>query len=199
MQLNPHFLFNSLNAISELVHENPMLADRVITQLATLLRTVLDESNKSEITLKEELDFVKKYLEIEQVRLGERLTVQIEVDPVTLDCYVPSLILQPLVENAVRHGIGRREGAGTIEVSALGSEGKLDLQVRDSGSGTVGQDTGSRTQGVGLSNVRARLGHHYGEDFRVEFGAREGGGYLARILIPLRTIPAEEGGDGETR
>ena len=95
MQLNPHFLFNSLNAVSELVHENPVLADRVITQLATLLRVVLDESNRSEATVKEELDFVKKYLEIQQVRLGERLTVRIEADMATLDWYVPSLILQP--------------------------------------------------------------------------------------------------------
>jgi signal transduction histidine kinase len=194
MQLNPHFLFNSLNAISELVHENPMLADRVITQLATLLRAVLDESNKSEVTLKEELDFVKKYLEIEQVRLGERLTVRIEADPATLDWPVPSLILQPLIENAVRHGIARCEEPGIIEVSASCREGKLDLRVRDSGCGVAEQDTGSRTEGVGLSNVRARLAHHYGEDFRLELGASQTGGFLARILIPVRTTPAEEAG-----
>jgi anti-sigma regulatory factor (Ser/Thr protein kinase) len=200
MQLNPHFLFNSLNAISELVHENPMLADRVITQLATLLRAVLDESNKSEVTLKEELDFVKKYLEIEQVRLGERLTVRIEADPATLDWYVPSLILQPLIENAVRHGIARREGAGIIEVSASCREGKLNLQVRDSGCGVAEPYTGSQTQGVGLSNVRARLAHHYGEDFRLELGASEAGGYLARILIPARITHAEDAGaDVEAR
>ena len=192
MQLNPHFLFNSLNAVSELVHENPLLADRVITQLAALLRAVLDESNKSEVTLKEELDFVKKYLEIEQVRLGERLTVRIEADPATLDWYVPSLILQPLIENAVRHGIARCEGAGIVEVSASCREDKLDLQIRDSGSGVAEQDSGSGTLGVGLSNVRARLAHHYGEDFRLELGTSAAGGYLARILIPVRTSPAEE-------
>jgi two-component system LytT family sensor kinase len=200
MQLNPHFLFNSLNAISELVHENPVLADRVITQLATLLRTVLDESNKSEVTVKEELDFAKKYLAIEQVRLGERLTVRIEANPATLDWHVPSLILQPLIENAVRHGIARREGAGIIEVSASCREGKLDLQVRDSGSGVAEPYTELRTQGLGLSNVRARLAHHYGEDFRLEFGASATGGYRARILMPVRTTPAEEAGiDTEAR
>jgi two-component system, LytTR family, sensor kinase len=194
MQLNPHFLFNSLNAVSELVHENPMLADRVITQLATLLRAVLDESNKAEVTVKEELDFAKKYLEIEQVRLGERLAVRVEADPATLDLLVPSLILQPLIENAVRHGIAPLERAGIIAVSASGHEGKLELEVRNSGSGVTEQSTGSRTQGVGLSNVRRRLAHHYGEDCRLELSATDGGGYRARILIPARTTHAEDVG-----
>jgi sensor histidine kinase YesM len=193
MQLNPHFLFNSLNAISELVHESPVLADRVITQLATLLRAVLDDSSKSEITLKEELEFVRKYLEIEQIRLGERLAVRIDADPATLDILVPSLILQPLVENAVRHGIAPRETAGTIQVSASCRGGMLDLQVRDSGKGGR-LYTELPTEGVGLSNVRSRLAHHYGEDFRLELGATDDDGYCARVLIRVWTTHAEEPG-----
>jgi sensor histidine kinase YesM len=190
-QLNPHFLFNSLNAISELVHEDPGRADRVINQLAALLRAVLDDSNASEVTLREELDFVRKYLEIEQVRLGERLAVRVEADAAALDVRVPGLILQPLVENAVRHGIAPREGPGVIEVTASRRGGTLELQVRDSGCGAAGRKAGSRSPGVGLSNVRARLAHHFGEGSRLELCPNDAGGHLARIWIPVRAGRAE--------
>jgi two-component system, LytTR family, sensor kinase len=161
---------------------------------------VLDESSRSEATVKEELDFVKKYLGIEQVRLGERLVVRIEADAATLDMLVPSLILQPLVENAVRHGIAPHETAGTIEVSVSCRGGTFELQVRDSGTGGTRRHAETRTEGVGLSNVRSRLAHHYGEDFRLELGATDGGGYCARFLIPVRTTPAKKAGaDTETR
>jgi hypothetical protein len=189
MQLNPHFLFNCLNALSELVHENPAVADRMIVQLGGLLRTVLDEAARYEVTVREELDFVRRYLDIEQMRLGSRLTVRFHIDPEVLDLRLPSLILQPLVENALRHGIGSSEHGGIVEISALGRGELLEVQVRDSGGGKASAPVTPR-RGVGLSNVSARLAQYSGSEFRLETGEQPEGGFLARIVLPSRHLVA---------
>src|SRR6185295_3974550 len=151
-ELHPHFLFNTLHAISTLVHTNPEAADRMISRLSDLLRLTFDRAGAARVSLQEEIEFLQKYLEIEQPRFQDRLRVEYEVDPDTLDAEVPRLILQPLAENAIKHGVSPRSGAGVVRVSARRSADALWLEVRDNG---VGLSTGARARlrdGVGLSN-----------------------------------------------
>jgi two-component system, LytTR family, sensor kinase len=186
MQLNPHFLFNTLHAISALIHESPASADRVLARLSELLRLSLDQSKPQEVPLSEELAFLDRYLDIEQTRFAERLTVQKEIGPETQPALVPYLILQPLVENAIRHGIEPREGPGLLRVCAAQKDGQLVLRVIDNGDG-LGEGISRPHEGIGLSNTRARLRHLYGNNCSFELTPAEGGGLEARVVVPFRT------------
>ncbi len=195
MQLNPHFLFNTLHAISALMHKDVEAADRMIIRLSDLLRYALDSTESQEVPLQQELAFLERYLEIEQTRLGDRLLVDKQIDPAALDVQVPNLILQPLVENAIRHGIEPHARRGEIRLSAHKREGMLHLEVRDNGNGLAGAN-GSIEEGVGLSNTRARLAELYGEDYRFELRNAEDGGLVVHLAIPCRvenqSVPPQE-------
>ena len=188
MQLQPHFLFNTLNAISALIPAEAKPARRMLALLGDLLRTTLEQKETQEVTLREELAFLQPYLEIEQARLEDRLTVVMNVAPDTLDARVPHLILQPLVENAVRHGIATRIEPGRVEISAArGPDDRfLLLEIRDDGRG-LGRDidAGNRT-GVGLTNIRSRLEQLYGGEHRFTLENQAAGGVLAQISLPFR-------------
>jgi signal transduction histidine kinase len=188
-ELHPHFLFNTLHAISTLVHSDPESADRMISRLSDLLRLTFDRSGAAEVPLKEELEFLQKYLQIEQIRFQDRLSVKFDIDPETLDADVPRLILQPLVENAIKHGIGPRSGRGLVQVSAKQQNQAIWIEVRDDG---VGLSTNARARfhsGVGLSNTRARLECLYGDAHTLEF-AEGDGGLAVRLLIPMHRKPS---------
>lgn len=191
MQLNPHFLFNTLNAISELVYEEPESADRTITQLSDLLRLSLRSGQAQEVRLKDELDFLQKYIEIQQTLLQERLTVELRVQPETLDACVPNMLLQPLVENAIRHGLAPRAGGGQIEISAHRENGMLRLGVRDTGLGLCENWQAESMSGIGLANTRARLRYLYGEAHQFELTETPNGGLTVRMTIPFRESEAE--------
>jgi hypothetical protein len=181
MQLNPHFLFNALNSISMLVRgARNAEAVRMLAGLGDLLRAVLEEERPDEVPLREELDFLRRYLAIEQIRAG-RLEVRLAVEPETMEARVPNLILQPLVENAIRHGISRSSAASVVEIGARREDGALLLSVRDDGPG-VG-DAGR--EGVGLRNTRARLAQLYGDAQGLEIGDAEGGGALVTLRLPF--------------
>ena len=182
-QLQPHFLFNTLNAIAELVYKNPEAAEQMIAHLSDLLRLALDASGRQEAPLAEELEFLRKYLEIEQMRFDDRLRVEINVDPQALDARVPNMILQPLVENAIRHGIAPLAEGGTVAVRAGIEDGHLHLQVRDDGKGL----TGVLTEGVGLSNTRERLRQLYGTDHSFAMRSGDGRGVELDLRIPYRS------------
>lgn len=184
-QLNPHFLFNSLNAVSTLVAQNEnAAANRMIARLSEFLRLTLEGSNAQEVPLAAELDFVKRYLEIEQVRLGDRLEVKLDVSPDSLAVPVPNLILQPLVENAIRHSIAPRESGGRLEIEARCADGMLRLEVRDDGA-NLAPDLSALRQGVGLSNTRARLNQLYGPSHRFDMRVTAAGGLEVVIGLPL--------------
>lgn len=187
MQLHPHFLFNTLNAIVVLVRKgrNEAAVD-MLTGLSELLRYALDNIGAQEVRLEQELDFIERYLEIEKVRFKDRLRVELRVDTDTLDASVPNLILQPLVENALRHGIARRSTAGVIEISARRENGMLNMQVRDDGPGLVPDWSVSAAKGIGVTNTRARLRQLYGEGHVFDLRAAEGGGVVAAITIPFQ-------------
>jgi LytS/YehU family sensor histidine kinase len=192
MQLQPHFLFNTLNAISALIPAEAKPARRMVARLGDLLRTTLEHEETQEVTLREELAFLEPYLEIEQARLEDRLTVVMNIAPETLDARVPHLLLQPLVENAVRHGIAARIEPGRVEISASrGPDGRfLQLEIRDDGRGLDrenGRDSDVRTRrGVGLTNIRSRLEQLYGSEHRFKLENQAGGGVLVRISLPFR-------------
>ena len=191
MQLNPHFLFNTLHAISALIHENPDDADRIVARLSDLLRVSLDQSDTQEVPLRQELSFLERYLEIERTRFQDRLSVELEVEAGLDDVLVPSLILQPLVENAIRHGIEPREDTGRVKIAARRLDGMLELKVSDNGPGLPESEVAPRREGVGLSNTRSRLAHLYGANHRFELTPAAGGGLEGRLLIPCRTEAAD--------
>jgi LytS/YehU family sensor histidine kinase len=184
MQLNPHFLFNSLHSISSLMHRDVDAADRMIARLGELLRAALNTSGAQEITLRRELDFLTRYLEIEQIRFGARLRFEIDAPPETLEAKVPNLILQPLVENAVRHGVEPHSRPGVIELMARRQDDTLALEVWDNGDGLP---NGPAAERVGLSNTRARLQALYGAAHQFEMVSPRCGGLSVRLLIPFRT------------
>ncbi len=179
-QLNPHFLFNTLHSIAELVHENPRLAEQLVLQLGELLRKSL-KSQALEVPLSEELDFLRSYLAIEQMRLGDRLELVWNIDPKILDTPVPSLILQPIVENAIQHGIGALLARGRIEVTTVPEGDRVRLEVRDNGPGLNGNVEAS-AGGIGLANTRARLLRLYGS--RSSFQLTDDHGLVVSILLP---------------
>ena len=185
-QLHPHFLFNALNAVVTLTTSDPPAAKRVVILLSDLLRRALADAEVQEVPLAREIEFARSYLEIEQVRFPNRLSVEVSVDPRAEQALVPHLVLQPLVENAVRHGIGPKAGPGTVRIEAGLDRGAVRLSVIDDG---VGPSVAARSRGagVGLANVRARLARLYGDRASLECGARPGGGFAALVRLPLRT------------
>lgn len=185
MQLHPHFLFNTLHAISTLMHRDVEAADRMIARLSDLLRISLETVGVQEVPLKQELEFLGKYLEIEQTRFHDRLRVQMSIEPETLDARVPNLILQPLVENAIRHGLVSRAPAGRIEIHARRENGALQLEVRDNGRGLPGEGQEALKEGLGLSNTRARLKQLYGAEHRFNLCNAPGGGFIVSLAIPF--------------
>lgn len=185
-QLNPHFLFNTLNSISVLMKRDVEAADRMLLQLSGLLRLALSKNEAHEIPLRQELEFLERYLKIEQTRFRDRLTVRMEIDPAAMPALVPQLIFQPLVENAIKHGIADREADGLIEIRADRRNGQVCLQVRDNEPGLNGSVEGL-SAGVGLSNTRARLDHLYGADGRLELSNAADGGLIVAATLPFHS------------
>src|SRR5438105_2569173 len=186
MQLHPHFLFNTLHSISSLVLEDPPKANSMIARLGDFLRLTLDHSGQQLVTLKEETEFVRCYLEIEQVRFGDRLTVEFQIEPATLAAEVPHLILQPVVENAIQHAIAPRATPGSIKVEARQTNGLLRLEVSDNGPGFTTSSNSFGSQGLGLKNVRARLEQLYGNQHCFEVSNRPEGGVTVVMQLPFR-------------
>lgn len=185
MQLHPHFLFNTLNTISVLMLEDVETANRMLVRLSDLLRITLEKESAHEVTLKEELEFLESYLEIEQMRFQDRLTVKVNVEPLTLDALLPNLILQPLVENAIRHGIAPRAAAGSVEIRAEQVQSRLKIAVRDDGPGLRGANG---RKGIGLANTRTRLKQMYGDDHDFKIENNHEGGVTVAIEIPFHTV-----------
>ncbi len=184
MQLHPHFLFNTLNAISVLVRkQETACAVRMLTGVSELLRMALHNTGRQRVPLKQELDFLERYLELEQARFQDRLQIYRHIDPSTLDAQVPNLLLQPLVENALKHGISRRAAAGRVELRAVRRGDRLHLEVRDDGPGLrPGWDAG---EGIGLANVRARLSQLYGPEHVFLLENHPEGGVRAHLELPF--------------
>lgn len=187
MQLHPHFLFNTLNAISVLISDgHTRKARQMLLRLSDLLRVTLERAEESDVPLKQELEFLETYLEIERIRFEDRLEVRMDIEPETLDVPVPYLILQPIVENAVKHGVTDRLGPGRIVVGSSMEDGRVVLEVRDSGPGLRTNAAGGPTDGVGLSNTRERLQKQFGADHTFEFDEAPEGGLRVTISFPDR-------------
>lgn len=191
LQLNPHFLFNTLNSISALTNKNPKAASDMLAHLSELLRISLTNKDVQEVPLEKELFFLRTYLEIEQVRFQDRLAVNFDIEPETLRALVPSLILQPLVENSIRHGIAKRRGKGSINIYAARETGNLKIRVRDNGLG-LSKKAPQFKEGIGLANTRGRLQRLYGEEHRFSIMAVGDEGVEATIIIPFREYEYEE-------
>ncbi|HKP73441.1 MAG TPA: histidine kinase [Pyrinomonadaceae bacterium] len=192
MQLQPHFLFNTLNTISVLMMRDTGAANRMLVRLSDLLRLSLDSVGSQEVSLRQELEFLSGYLEIEQTRFQDRLDIRLEIDPATLDAKVPNLILQPLAENAVRHGISKLPQGGLIEIRSALVNGELFLEVRDNGTGLPATDPKLLQEGVGLSNTRARLRQLYGRGHKFELLDAPGGGLLVRLALPFKNYDGRD-------
>lgn len=188
MQIHPHFLFNTLQAAITLVQEAPRAAEDVLLRLSELLRISLDQIESNEITLSRELEFLDLYTGIQRRRFGDRLAIEIHADPETLDLLVPPLILQPLVENAIRHGIGKHKGADTIEVFAHRQDGDLQIEVWNSNSVVEGSAEQLFRRGVGLRNTRARLENLYGAGGTVLFRPLARGGAGVLVTVPAHKV-----------
>ena len=184
MQLNPHFLFNTLNSIASLVHEDPQAAEEMIEALSELLRLALHTSGHQETTLRDELSFLDHYLLIERARFGDRLCLEKNIDVGALSALVPTLILQPLVENAVKHGIENQLAPGVIQITAEHVAHSLRLEVTDNGRGLSGK---AINEGLGLRNSRLRLKELYGEAGTLRVHSEAGRGFRVELLLPWRT------------
>lgn len=188
MQLHPHFLFNTLHSISALQLEDVTAAQRMTARLGDFLRITLESVYTQEVTLRREVDFLQCYLDIERIRFGDRLTTNLRIAPETLDAEVPNLILQPLVENAIRHGVATRASAGRIDVRSWRDNGMLQLQVKDNGPGlSAGVAALPANEGLGLTNTRARLAQLYGSNCRFELANAAEGGLIVTLGIPFTT------------
>lgn len=186
-QIHPHFLFNTLNAISTLVADQRGAdATRMLARLGDFLRATLDGRATEQVTLAEELEFVQRYVDIEQVRLGERLVVQVDVPPEARPAHVPWLLLQPLVENAIRHGVSMREEGGTVTIQARRDGSQLSLVVADDGPGWAGGPAPGNGNGIGLANTRERLRALYGDRQSLEVDSGTGGARIS-IRLPFRS------------
>ena len=191
-QLEPHFLFNTLNSIAALARNDGPAAEHMTLQLADLLRASLDAAGVHEVTLQQELLFLQKYIDIQQTRFQDRLQVETDVDPVVLSALVPNLLLQPLVENAIRHGIAPRSAPGLIRLSVWRDPDDLWIEVRDNGVGLSRGRGHAAVEGVGLRNTRARLTQLYNEDHMLVLDDAPGGGCCTRIRLPYREHPRQE-------
>jgi sensor histidine kinase YesM len=197
MQLHPHFLFNTLNAISALLHKDADKADIMLARLGELLRTTLESTGTQKIPLRQELEFIQPYLEIEKARLGDRLKVQMDIDPEVMDAAVPNLVLQPLVENAIRHGIAPYAQTGRLDIRARPENGMLRIEVKDNGPGLspeqqASASAGSFRAGVGIANTRARLQQLYGPHHQFEMTNGPSQGLTVSLLIPAGEAMALE-------
>ena len=191
-QINPHFLFNTLNAISALVSDSPKKATETIAQLSDLLRMSLKSDETQEISLKQELDFLQKYVQLQQTLLEQRLKVQWDIRPETLDAAVPSMILQPLVENAINHGISPVENGGRIVIAAQKRNGNLRLSVSDNGQGLSSEAELSFQNGIGLHNTKERLRQLYGGRQEFKISEISTGGVSVEMEIPFRELIVED-------
>ncbi len=186
-QLHPHFLFNALNTIAVLVRtQKSQQAIRVVTGLAELLRRALDGAGRQVVPLKQEIEFIERYLEIEQIRFADRLQVEMCIEPDVLDARVPYLILQPLVENAIQHGIAPRASAGRLKIGARREGDRLRLSVEDDGIGLPQTLESMSGNGVGLSMTRERLEQLYGDDHAFAVGNADDGGVAAELDLPFQ-------------
>jgi sensor histidine kinase YesM len=183
MQLHPHFLFNTLNSISALLDEDAEAADEMLARLGDFLRLTLENSGAHTVALQDELEFLRRYLEIEQVRYQDRLTVKLNIEPQTLEAQVPNMILQPIIENAIRHGISQSLGSGRIEVCASHEGDKLRLAVKDNGPGVSVSEEAKA--GLGLANTRERLKQSYGAAHNFDIQNAPEGGTIVTLTIPF--------------
>jgi signal transduction histidine kinase len=181
MQIHPHFLFNTLNSIAALLHKDVEAADRMIARLGDFLRLTLKSSDAQTVAFEQELEFLKCYLDIEHIRFQDRLTVEMDIDPHALKATVPNLILQPIVENAVRHGVARQTSHGHITIRARREGERLIMTVEDNGPGLKAQSNGS---GIGISNTRARLEQFYGSDFSFQIANSTERGASVTLDVP---------------
>ena len=188
MQLHPHFLFNTLNGIVGLVrdHKNDA-AVSMLVGLSDLLRHTLEHSAKQEVELREELNFIKLYLSIQEMRFSDRFRIELDIDPASMKALVPNLILQPLTENAIRHGISRSADAGLLGIKSAVEDGRLRLTVYDNGAGLPNDWQLKGSAGIGLANTAARLQQLYDDDHQFDIRNRDGGGVEAVIVMPLKT------------
>lgn len=189
MQLHPHFLFNTLHSISALLNKDVESARKMITRLGDFLRLTLENSGSQEVTLQQEMEFLRCYLEIERIRFQNRLVTRIDVSPQSLEAKVPNLILQPIVENAIRHGIAPRSTAGLLEIEAKLLNGTLRIQVRDNGPGLPKHPTSDNLikKGLGLANTETRLERLYGADHFFDLSNGPAGGLIVTLEIPFHT------------
>lgn len=198
MQLHPHFLFNTLNTISVLMQEDVTVANRLLLRLSDLLRLALNNTDAHEVPLRQELEFLSSYLEIEQTRFQDRLTIRLDIDAEAFEAQVPNLILQPLVENAIRYAVAPRATKSTIEIRAIRLNGQIELQVRDDGPGINETQKTTGAPGIGLRNTRSRLEKLYGPAHSFELLTAKGGGLQVRITIPFHTGNIDgQGSNGE--
>ena len=187
MQLHPHFLFNTLNSIVGLVRDNKNTAAvSMLVGLSDLLRHTLEHSARQEVELREELNFIKLYLSIQEMRFSDRLQIELDIDPATTKALIPNLILQPLTENALRHGIARRADSGLVGISSAVQDSHLRLTVYDDGAGLPNDWQLKGSAGIGLANTAARLQQLYDDNHQFDIRNRDEGGVEAVILIPLR-------------
>ena len=191
IQLEPHFLFNTLNSIAALARHDGEAAELMTLQLADLLRSSLDGVGVHEVPLHRELTFLQKYIGIQQVRFHDRLQVETDIDPRTLDTLVPNLILQPIVENAIRHGIGPRRGPGLIHIATWRDRDDVWMEIRDNGVGLARGRGSMPREGVGLRNTRERLQQLYNDDHAMVLEDAPGGGCNVKIRVPYRTSSEE--------
>jgi two-component system LytT family sensor kinase len=190
MQLHPHFLYNSLNSLSELMREDPVAGEEMIHNLETFLRLTVNHNDEQEVLFEQELEFLKCYLAIENVRFQDRLSVKMEIEPPALKVPVPNLLLQPIVENAIRHGIAPRSKPGEIEIRAKRCNGVLQVSVRDNGPGLkkLRKKTNALRSGLGLANTRERLNQLYGDSHRFELINAPEGGLIVSLEIPVSRV-----------
>jgi two-component system LytT family sensor kinase len=192
MQIQPHFLFNTLNAVSALTRDDPRGAEDMLSRLSDLLRQTLNNDSEQEVPLRAELEFLGRYLEIEQVRFADRLTIHLDPAAETLDALVPNMFLQPLVENALRHGIGRKAQGGRLEMRSWREDDELLVSVQDSGPGFSTDVNRPVEEGIGLSNTRSRLQHLHPGNHQIKLINGPGGGALVTLRMPFRTVPTVE-------